>query len=75
MSFDNQELKETRRRNGLSECNYKEKVEKIIRNRINEIDNEEWDIANEKEIKFYCMEELESILFKIKKEVYYNVDF
>lgn len=67
MSFDNQELKETRRRNGMKECKCKN-LEKLIRNRIWEINNEEWDIPNEKEIKFYCVEELEKILFKLRED-------
>lgn len=67
MSFDNQELKETRRRNGIKECNCKD-AEKLIRKRINEINNEEWFIPDEKNIKFYCVEELEKILFKLRED-------
>lgn len=67
MSFDNQELEETRRRNGMKECKCKD-VEKLIRKRIDEINNEEWFIPDEKNVKFYCVEELEKILFKLKED-------
>lgn len=67
MSFDNQELKETRKRNGLKDYNYKEKMENIIKKRIEEINYEEWNIPDEKNIKFYCIEELERILLKLKE--------
>ena len=66
MDLDNQELKETKKRNGIKNIN-KEKIEKIIKRRICEIDNEEWDINDSDNIKFYCKEELQNILFRIKE--------
>lgn len=63
MDLDEQELKETRKRKGLEN-----KIQKIIRNRIDEINNEEWFIPDEKNIKFYCIEELEKVMFRLLKE-------
>lgn len=65
MDLDNEELIMTRNdRNAKSIIN-KEKIQEIIRNRILEIDSEEWDIDNSEDIKFYCKEELEKIMFKL----------
>lgn len=63
MDLDEQELKETRKRKGLEN-----KIQKVIRNRIDEINNEEWFIPDEKNIKFYCIEELEKVMFRLLKE-------
>lgn len=67
MSFDSEELTQTRNRNGLKDYNSKEKIEKIIKKRIEEINSEEWNIPDEKNIKFYCIEELERVLLKLKE--------
>lgn len=69
MDLDKDELKVTRKRNGFKkESLSKEQISKIIRNRIYEIDNEEWYENDPKKCKFYCQEELESILFRMLKE-------
>lgn len=67
MSFDSEELTQTRNRNGLKDYNSKEKIEKIIKKRIEEINSEEWNIPDETNLKFYCKEELERILLKLKE--------
>lgn len=68
MDLDEQELLETRKKKGLKkDCVNKETIKRIIQNHIWEIDNEEWDIPNAKEIKFYVKEELESVMFKLLK--------
>lgn len=68
MDLDNEELKETKKRNRYKQENLtKEVISKIIRDHIWEIDNDEWNIPNSDKVKFYCEEELESVLFKMLK--------
>ena len=69
MDLDNEELKITRTKNKVEkEYVSKEKIQEIIRDRIWQIDNDEWNIPNAKEVKFYCEEELEGVLFQLLKE-------
>ena len=74
MDLDVEELKATKNKiisNKDNVVGYKTpnleklKIWQIIKDRIQEINEEEWDMKNEEEIKYWCKEELESILFRM----------
>lgn len=68
MDLDENELKATKKRNGFKKENLtKEEISKVFRNHIWKMNNDEWNIPNAQKVKFYCEEELESVLFKLLK--------
>ena len=68
MDLDENELKATKKRNGFkTESLTKEEISKVFRNHIWEMNNDEWNFPNAEKVKFYCEEELESVLFKLLK--------
>lgn len=72
MDLDENELKETKKKNGSKKDSVKkERIRRIIKDHIDEMNREEWyntSREEEKKIKFEIEEELERVLTKLMKE-------